>query len=314
LIIFLININCLRNSKKGDKYRELFWLICEISHSIEQTREEAMPYLSNRLRCLTAILFTLSLILDSSAIAQHAINLYIGNIDSSPFSVPSEGIVNLPVYISGPRVGGGQFKLIANRSYVFDLLGGNFYINGEYLFRNPQYFDGYVRQQFLFTPDEWHQGIFHLADFTVMMEADSADIGYQFDALNVSDAQFSDTLGYYLYPDTIHISPLMILGINSISESAKPGNFSLYDAYPNPFNSSTTIRLSIPYPTDIDIKIFNITGRIVRAFKLPDCQAGERSVVWDGRDDRGNYVSSGTYFYRVSGNRFSQSSRVTLIK
>lgn len=75
--------------------------------------------------------------------------------------------------------------------------------------------------------------------------------------------------------------------------------FNLEQNYPNPFNPSTTIRYTLPHPSRVSLKIYNILGQevitLVDAPQLP----GEKSVVWEGRDRHGRPVSSGMYFYRI---------------
>ncbi len=69
--------------------------------------------------------------------------------------------------------------------------------------------------------------------------------------------------------------------------------------YPNPFNSSTLIRLDNSIDDNIMIMIFDNSGRLVR--NLP---ASGGRVLWDGADAKGNSVSAGIYFARVSGFNF----------
>jgi len=74
--------------------------------------------------------------------------------------------------------------------------------------------------------------------------------------------------------------------------------------YPNPFNISTTIVYFVanlgPIPAEIEINIYDITGRKVRTLINERRDIGEHIVVWDGRDDSGNDCSTGVYFARIS--------------
>jgi len=79
---------------------------------------------------------------------------------------------------------------------------------------------------------------------------------------------------------------------------------SIKTSYPNPFNTSTTIGYYVanlgPIPAEIEINIYDITGRKVRILINEWRDIGEHSAVWDGKDDKGNECSTGVYFARIS--------------
>ncbi len=79
-----------------------------------------------------------------------------------------------------------------------------------------------------------------------------------------------------------------------------PHNFQLLQNYPNPFNPTTTIRFTLPVASPVKITIYNTLGEQVRTLVNGKYRAGRHEVVWDGRDDGGNAVSSGIYLYRLS--------------
>jgi hypothetical protein len=78
-----------------------------------------------------------------------------------------------------------------------------------------------------------------------------------------------------------------------------PSNFHLDQNYPNPFNPSTTIEYSVQHAGRARLEIYNSLGQLVRTLVNEERSAGQYSVFWDGRDDRGNQLPSGTYFYRL---------------
>jgi len=98
-------------------------------------------------------------------------------------------------------------------------------------------------------------------------------------------------------------------------------HFSLSQNYPNPFNPYTTIPFTVHGkreaengPFHATLNIYNIMGQRVRTLvddvKLP----GEHKVNWDGKDDKGNSVSSGIYFYKLKVGDFSKVKKMLLIK
>ena len=69
--------------------------------------------------------------------------------------------------------------------------------------------------------------------------------------------------------------------------------------YPNPFNPSTTIHFTLPEPSSVRLTIYNALGQEVRTLLNTAQEAGEYTVQWDGRDARGQVVSTGVYLYRL---------------
>ena len=94
----------------------------------------------------------------------------------------------------------------------------------------------------------------------------------------------------------------------------QPGNFRVEQNFPNPFNPSTTIRYSIQSPEKVSIRIYDISGQIVREFNEEHTEAGNFEIIWDGRNNFGEKVSSAAYFYQVSAGEFVESKKMILIK
>jgi len=84
--------------------------------------------------------------------------------------------------------------------------------------------------------------------------------------------------------------------------------------YPNPFNPTTTIRYSIKQRGHVSLKIYDIEGRLVRTLEDGVKEARSYEKVWDGRNDRGEAVSSGIYFYRLRSNGFSRTRKMVLLR
>jgi photosystem II stability/assembly factor-like uncharacterized protein len=105
---------------------------------------------------------------------------------------------------------------------------------------------------------------------------------------------------------------LAVLDTNSISIDDGiniPTGFLLEQNYPNPFNAATTILFSIPFPTKVNLSVYDLLGRKVVTLISGPCVAGSHSVTWNASD-----CASGIYVYnlRAGGNNFSK--RLTLIK
>lgn len=88
-----------------------------------------------------------------------------------------------------------------------------------------------------------------------------------------------------------------------------PKSFSLAPSYPNPFNSSTTIRYELPVESEVRLEIFDLLGRKIETLISGRQEAGSHSVNWKADD-----FSSGIYFYKIEADNHSDIRSCTLLK
>ena len=93
-----------------------------------------------------------------------------------------------------------------------------------------------------------------------------------------------------------------------------PAQFFLAANHPNPFNPATTIRFGLPVAGHVELAIFNIQGQRITTLVDELMPQGQHETTWYGRDDRGNVMASGIYFYRIKSGRFIQTRKMTLLK
>jgi hypothetical protein len=96
--------------------------------------------------------------------------------------------------------------------------------------------------------------------------------------------------------------------------SQRPTEFGLRQNYPNPFNPVTTIQYALPKASEVKIEIYNILGQRVRILVDEHQDPGYKMIHWDGKDDRGDEVSSGIYLYRIQAGDFVKCKKMTLLK
>jgi hypothetical protein len=96
--------------------------------------------------------------------------------------------------------------------------------------------------------------------------------------------------------------------------SARPSEFSLHDNYPNPFNPETKIGYFLPRAGQVRLEVFNILGQRIRTLVNEHQAAGNREVSWDGRNEAGEQVTSGVYFYKLQAEDFVQTKKMVLIR
>ena len=93
----------------------------------------------------------------------------------------------------------------------------------------------------------------------------------------------------------------------------------LLQNYPNPFNPETWIPYQLNQASEVSLKIYSNSGRLVRQIDLGLKPAGnyqrtERAIYWDERNASGELVSSGVYFYRLQAGDYSQTCKMVILK
>jgi len=121
--------------------------------------------------------------------------------------------------------------------------------------------------------------------------------------LEIKDIQFSSTDGFVLRTLVEESQGAFI-----------PESFMLYQNYPNPFNPTTEIKFELPRMASITLTVYNLLGREMRSLVDQTLPAGSHAVIWDGRDDYGQAVASGVYFYRLSSDAYSVRKKMLLLK
>jgi len=89
-----------------------------------------------------------------------------------------------------------------------------------------------------------------------------------------------------------------------------PKTYELLGNYPNPFNPSTTIKYALPYSSNVELTIYDITGKVVKVFSESGQSAGYQNIVWNGNSQQGSQVSSGVYLYRFKATSIDGSNKV----
>jgi hypothetical protein len=98
------------------------------------------------------------------------------------------------------------------------------------------------------------------------------------------------------------------------AEDVKPTVYALMQNAPNPFTQTTRIVFQLPEESRAEIKVYDVSGRLVRVLERGLLPAGTHDVVWDGKDRGGRGVASGIYFYRLDTGHFTATKRMFLMK
>ncbi|SVC89352.1 uncharacterized protein METZ01_LOCUS342206, partial [marine metagenome] len=93
-----------------------------------------------------------------------------------------------------------------------------------------------------------------------------------------------------------------------------PEQFKLHQNYPNPFNPVTTINYDLPQQTHVNLMIYDILGREVVKLVSEEMPAGYKTIIWDSRNNYGDPVSAGIYFYQIQTKDFVKTRKMVLLK
>lgn len=142
----------------------------------------------------------------------------------------------------------------------------------------------------------------------VLGASDSLNANYpaEFAHIDVTGALHYESGSYRVCPRTA--ADIQIHYVN-VAQAPKPLAFSVY---PNPARRAT-ISFTLPSAAKVELGVFDVTGRKVATLVNGNFPAGEYSRGWLGRDDRGNQVASGVYFYRLKAGNETRTVRAIML-
>ena len=171
-------------------------------------------------------------------------------------------------------------------------------LNGSYWKANTE-LDGEVRFAFATTEPAKGQGNLLIVEFEILPNTEGKTSRLMVDNVNLSNS-------------------LNITKING-SVTVIPSTFALLQNYPNPFNPDTWIPFELATDASVTINIYNAKGQLIRTIVLGQKAAGvylskDKAAYWDGRDNSGEKVSSGVYFYTLQTGKFTATRKLVVVK
>jgi hypothetical protein len=118
--------------------------------------------------------------------------------------------------------------------------------------------------------------------------------------------QIDKTGGRTSYSDPLKVD---LSTLTSVNENATPTSYALSQAYPNPFNPSTTIKYALPAAGSVRIRVMNQIGQTVRVLTDGMQESGYHQVTFDATG-----LASGVYFYQIEAGKFVDTKKVVLIR
>ncbi len=128
-----------------------------------------------------------------------------------------------------------------------------------------------------------------------------------------------------VYDSTITIEVYNIWGVMEASYSVEvfvepnederlPREFWVAQNFPNPFNPETEISYELPKDAHVTLTVYNLLGQRVKTLVDESQGVGRHNVRWGGRDDSGEEVASGVYFYKIQAGDFTVTKKMVLIR
>ena len=113
---------------------------------------------------------------------------------------------------------------------------------------------------------------------------------------------------------TVATSRVITYGIDNPFIPNSDAKFVLSQNYPNPFSQSTVIGYQLRVSGKVVLKVYNQVGQEIRTLVNENQAEGIHSVIWDGKNNSGNAVDPGVYFYQLrTGNDFSGTKKILLL-
>lgn len=171
------------------------------------------------------------------------------------------------------------------------------------------YLSSNLNNNIILSANDQEDGIIQVeaADYT---SERSTPIELAFSFENLTDTYEFMRVSYSSYDKS---NQVISEGYNLIQTA--PSTYRLSQSYPNPFTSGgTTIEFDMPVTERITMVIMDIRGRVVRTLINKEERFGYQSVAWDAKNDDGDKVSSGVYFYQIRSDNFNAVGKLVFVK
>lgn len=171
------------------------------------------------------------------------------------------------------------------------------------------YLSSNLNNNIILSANDQEDGIIQVeaADYT---SERSTPIELAFSFENLTDTYEFMRVSYSSYDKS---NQVISEGYNLIQTA--PSTYRLSQSYPNPFTSGgTTIEFDMPVTERISMIIMDIRGRVVRTLINKEERFGYQSVAWDAKNDDGDKVSSGVYFYQIRSDNFNAVGKLVFVK
>ena len=148
---------------------------------------------------------------------------------------------------------------------------------------------------------------------SINVKSDAMPVLFDYDGDNRPDIFIGDGEGNIYYYNNQSESSV------HIKNNQIPVQLDIFPNYPNPFNPTTTITWELSSPGQVTIKIYDITGRLVKILLHAQLNTGLHNKIWDATDSKDNSVAAGIYIYKIEftgidNQKFTQCKKMSFVK
>ncbi len=140
-----------------------------------------------------------------------------------------------------------------------------------------------------------------------LSDVDHVPAGWDVYLVDVAHARFMDVRknAEYEFTASSDISQFVVLvgdhdAVAAELQTVVPKEFRLGQNFPNPFNPTTTLPVELPVTSDVSLVVYNVLGQEIRTLHAGMLESGRHWIVWDGRNESGRMVATGTYLARLT--------------
>lgn len=130
------------------------------------------------------------------------------------------------------------------------------------------------------------------------------------DGVIVAWQDFRNLVDYDVYAQRVRSSGV----VTDAGDADAPQSSFLAQNVPNPFNPAALIAFGLDRPARVSLRVFDVSGRLVRTLVEGELRAGRHETVWNGTDSRGARAASGVYFYRLEAGGIVRTRKMTLLR
>jgi hypothetical protein len=152
--------------------------------------------------------------------------------------------------------------------------------------------------------------------YEIMEDMGSAEVGFTFPSYQSWYAVLSNEehiVNSQVVRGTVDLYRRVSAGLAS-GDPAEEDLVALAQNSPNPFGRETQIAYSVSHDTHVDLRVYDITGRLVATLASGEITAGNHKISWNGRDAKGHAVAPGVYVYRLETPERTISRKMALMK
>ncbi len=192
----------------------------------------------------------------------------------------------------------GSHKLVGYHTHFYGLTDSVF-------FNAPKYYGGYINIDYNTVNKPVVDSIITVNNFTVLDSASYSFNSSSYAKLDIAGHSLDSTITALLESGLFNsVEPDLFTEyesayITSVDQENIREDIEISNAYPNPFNPSTHINYSIPLRSNVEFSVYNIQGELVEKVVLGNQNSGSHEIVWNGKNQFGQQVTSGVYLYRI---------------